>query len=92
MGVKVEAYEIKIFIDEQIGLKCFKDNQIELMKEDLQYGLRLEQVRHYAKRGLDFAAMQVYSKCFRAGYPDEVIDIITMDGLQGVQMHVALEY
>jgi chromosome segregation ATPase len=46
----------------------------------------------YTSKRFDYAQMKVYSSCLRNGYPEDVRDCITRDGLTGEQMAVALEF
>lgn len=46
----------------------------------------------YTSKRFDYAQMKVYSACLRNGYPEDVRECITRDGLTGEQMAVALEF
>ncbi|MBP3576987.1 MAG: hypothetical protein J6K15_02645, partial [Lachnospiraceae bacterium] len=59
---------------------------------DLQYGLTIEETEMYTSKRFDYAQMKVYSACLRNGYPEDVRECITRDGLTGEQMAVALEF
>lgn len=63
-----------------------------LVSEDIEYGLTTEEVYRYAKSGMNYKQMQVYSKCLRKHYGQEVIDIITSDSLNANQMMVAFDF
>ncbi|MBQ2981156.1 MAG: hypothetical protein IJD58_03410 [Lachnospiraceae bacterium] len=65
---------------------------MKLVEADLQYGLTIEETELYTSRRFDYAQMKVYSACLRNGYPEDVRDCITRDGLTGEQMAVALEF
>ena len=62
------------------------------MESDLQYGLTIEETEMYTSKRFDYAQMKVYSACLRNGYPEDVRECITRDGLTGEQMAVALEF
>ena len=68
------------------------DEVAMLVSEDIEYGLTTEEVYRYAKSGMNFKQMQVYSKCLRSHYRREVIDVITSDSLNANQMMVAFDF
>ncbi|MDD3138730.1 MAG: hypothetical protein PHX08_07145 [Lachnospiraceae bacterium] len=68
------------------------DEVAMLVSEDIEYGLTTEEVYRYAKSGMNFKQMQVYSKCLRNHYSREVIDVITSDSLNANQMMVAFDF
>lgn len=70
----------------------YSDQQIQLIQDDLLYGLSKEETERYTQKSYDFKQMQVYSRCLRNNYSEEVIAVITEDGLSGSQMEVALEF
>lgn len=70
----------------------YSDQQIQLIQDDLLYGLSKEETERYTQKSYDFKQMQVYSRCLRNNYSEEVIAVITADGLSGSQMEVALEF
>jgi len=70
----------------------FTEEILKLVESDLQYGLSIEETEQYTGRRYDYAQMKVYSACLRNGYPQEVRDCITREGLTGEQMAVALEF
>ncbi|MGC6173943.1 hypothetical protein [Lacrimispora sp. 38-1] len=63
-----------------------------LVSEDIEYGLTTEEVYRYAKSGMNFKQMQIYSKCLRKHYSQEVIAVITADSLNANQMMVAFDF
>lgn len=70
----------------------YSEQQIQLIKDDLLYGLSKEETERYTQKSYDFKQMLVYSRCLRNNYSEEVIAVITADGLTGSQMEVALEF
>lgn len=70
----------------------YSEQQIQLIHDDLLYGLSKEETERYIQNSYDFKQMQVYSRCLRNNYSEEVIAVITADGLTGSQMEVALEF
>ena len=70
----------------------YSEQQIQLIQDDLLYGLSKEETERYTQKSYDFKQMQVYSRCLRNNYSEEVIAVITADGLTGSQMEVALEF
>lgn len=72
--------------------KGYEKDVIDLVSDDLEYGLTIEEVELYLKKKGDVRFKQIYSKCLREGLSDEVIAVIMRDGLDGNQMQVALEF
>lgn len=70
----------------------YEKDVIDLVSDDLEYGLTIEEVELYLKKKGDVRFKQIYSKCLREGLSDEVIAVIMSDGLDGNQMQVALEF
>lgn len=70
----------------------YEKDVIDLVLDDLEYGLTIEEVELYLKKKGDVRFKQIYSKCLREGLSDEVIAVIMRDGLDGNQMQVALEF
>jgi len=68
------------------------EQQIQLIQDDLLYGLSKEETERYSQKNYDFKQMQVYSRCLRNDYTDNVIAVIAADGLSSLQMEVALEF
>lgn len=83
-GKRLEVRDLKVENDNFYILK--------LVEADLQYGLSIEETEQYTGRKYDFSQMKVYSACLRNGYPKEVRECITREGLTGEQMAVALEF
>ena len=65
---------------------------IKLVEADLEYGLTIEETKQYTSKKYDYAQMKVYSACLRNGYPDEVRECLTKEGMSGEQMAVAQEF
>ena len=66
---------------------------MELVKDDLEYGLSLAQVERYLNRA-DFSSRQkkLYSEALRDNFPKEVLEIAFARGLKVQQMQVACGY
>lgn len=65
---------------------------LKLVESDLEYGLTIEETKQYTSKKYDFTQMKVYSACLRNGYPEEVRECLTKEGMTGEQMVVALEF
>lgn len=65
---------------------------LKLVESDLKYGLTIEETKQYTSKKYDFTQMKVYSACLRNGYPEEVRECLTKEGMTGEQMAVALEF
>lgn len=69
------------------------DEAIKLIKDDIEYGLTEEQIVLYEKKfPKEPDKMAVFSKCLRAGYSEEAIEVITDTRLNAHQMEVAYDF
>ena len=89
---KVSSMDLKAHMNNLRKNPKFTEEILKLVEADLQYGLTIEETELYTSRRFDYAQMKVYSACLRNGYPEDVRDCITRDGLTGEQMAVALEF
>lgn len=84
--------DLKVYMS---GLKSnprFTEEMLQLVEEDLRFGLTPKETEEYTGKKLDYAQMKVYSRCLRGGYEKEIMEVITKEGLTGEQMAVALEF
>lgn len=65
---------------------------LKLVESDLEYGLTIEETKQYTSKKYDYAQMKAYSACLRNGYPQEVRECLTDEGMTEEQMAVALEF
>jgi hypothetical protein len=70
----------------------FGEDVFSLVSDDFLFGLTKEEVERYLKKGFDLTQMRVISKCFRNGYSDKAIGVVSKEGFNGQQMAVALEF
>ena len=89
---KVSSMDVKAHMNNLRKNPKFTEEILKLVESDLQYGLSIEETEMYTSKRFDYAQMKVYSACLRNGYPEDVRDCITRDGLTGEQMAVALEF
>ena len=89
---RVSSMDLKAHMNNLRKNPKFTEEILKLVEADLQYGLTIEETELYTSRRFDYAQMKVYSVCLRNGYPEDVRDCITRDGLTGEQMAVALEF
>lgn len=89
---KVSSMDLKAHMNNLRKNPKFTEEILKLVESDLQYGLSIEETEMYTSKRFDYAQMKVYSACLRNGYPEEVRDCITREGLTGEQMAVALEF
>ena len=89
---KVSSMDLKAHMNNLRKNPKFTEEILRLVESDLQYGLSIEETELYTSKRFDYAQMKVYSACLRNGYPEDVRDCITRDGLTGEQMAVALEF
>jgi hypothetical protein len=90
--MQINKVDIGIMIGDLERTGKYSDDQIQLIREDLLYGLSKESIERYTQKKYDLKQMQVFSKCLRNNYPEEVIAAITANGLSWQQMEVAFEF
>lgn len=88
----ISNMDLKVYINNLKNNTRFTDEMIQLVEEDLRFGLTPKETEEYTGKKLDYTQMKVYSRCLRNGYEKEVLDVITKEGLTGEQMKVALEF
>lgn len=84
--------DLKVYMNNLKNNTRFTEEMLQLVEEDLRFGLTTKETEEYTGRKLDFTQMKVYSRCLRNGYEKEVLEVITKEGLTGEQMKVALEF
>lgn len=89
---RVSSMDLKAHMNNLRKNPKFAEEILKLVESDLQYGLTIEETEMYTSKRFDYAQMKVYSFCLRNGYPEDVRECITRDGLTGEQMAVALEF
>lgn len=89
---RVSSMDLKAHMNNLRKNPKFTEEILKLVESDLQYGLTIEETEMYTSKRFDYAQMKVYSACLRNGYPEDVRECITKDGLTGEQMAVALEF
>ena len=89
---RVSSMDLKAHMNNLRKNPKFTEEVLKLVESDLQYGLTIEETEMYTSKRFDYAQMKVYSSCLRNGYPEDVRECITRDGLTGEQMAVALEF
>ena len=89
---RVSSMDLKAHMNNLRKNPKFTEEILKLVESDLQYGLTIEETEMYTSKRSDYAQMKVYSACLRNGYPEDVRECITRDGLTGEQMAVALEF
>lgn len=70
----------------------YSEEIIQLVSDDLNFGLTTEETDRYLRKGFDISQMRVVSQCLREGYSEEVIGILAKEGRNGQQMGMALEF
>ncbi len=89
---RVSNIDIKAHLNNLRKNPKFTEEMLKLVEADLQYGLTIPETEMYTKKRFDYAQMRVCSACLRNGYPENVRECITKEGLSGEQMAVALEF
>lgn len=72
--------------------KGVREEVLELVSYDADYGLTRDQIAMYADKNIDIDRMRIYSECLRNGYDDRVINALTADGLNAAQMRMGLDF
>lgn len=65
---------------------------IELAKEDLEYGLKEEQIDYYLDKKLSIAQMKQYSRAMRAGLSEEFIRMLKNGNFKCRQLEVIIDF
>ena len=94
---KQQRMDLQKLIDRSISYArnrgITNDEALKLIRDDIEYGLTEEQIVLYVKKfPKEPDKMAVYSKCLRAGYSDEAIEVITDMRLNAHQMAVAYDF
>lgn len=84
--------DLKVYLGELKNNPKFTDEMLQLVEEDLRFGLTPKETEKYTGKKLDLLQMKAYSRCLRGGYDKDVIAVIAKEGLTGEQMMVALEF
>ncbi|MCM1497904.1 MAG: hypothetical protein NC124_05505 [Clostridium sp.] len=84
--------DLKVYMNSLKNNPRLTEDMLQLVEEDLRFGLTPKETEEYTGRKLDYPQMKVYSRCLRGGYEKEVLEVITREGLSGEQMAVALEF
>lgn len=89
---KLSAKEIEAYL-QKMKKSHYSGDVMELVKDDLEYGLSPAQVESYLNRA-DFSSRQkkLYSEALRDNFPKEVLEIAFARGLKVQQMQVACGY
>ena len=89
---KLSAKEIEAYL-QKMKKSHYSGDVMELVKDDLEYGLSPAQVERYLNRA-DFSSRQkkLYSEALRDNFPKEVLEIAFARGLKVQQMQVACGY
>lgn len=91
MSVKLTGNEIETLLTRYKNKGDYTDDQIQIAKSDLEYGLSKSQVDSYMNRKYTLGQMKVYSNCLRGGFTDEQITKICRSGLDESAMRKAYE-
>ena len=89
---KLNAREIEAYL-QKMRKSHYSGDVMELVKDDLEYGLSPAQVESYLNRA-DFSSRQkkLYSEALRDNFSKEVLEIAFARGLKVQQMQVACGY
>lgn len=73
-------------------LPGLKEEVVNLVREDLECGLSLEQVKSYVDKNRDIKCMKLYSRCFRSGYGMDVIRVLLAEEPENTRCELAVEF
>lgn len=73
-------------------LPGLKAEVVNLVREDLEYGLSLEQVKSYVDKNRDIKCMKLYSRCFRSGYGMDEIRVLMAEEPENARCELAVEF
>ena len=65
---------------------------VDLVREDLTFGLTKEQVQLYAQKDGSIERMRLYSDCLRKGYSEDIVGQLLDDTLDIFRCKVAVEF
>ena len=89
---RLSGMDLKTYLGNLRKNPKFTEEILNLIEEDLRFGLTKEETEEYSSGKYDYRQMQVYSKCLRNGYGAEEKAVLLKEGLSGEQMAVALEF
>lgn len=84
--------DLRVYLENLKKNPRFTDEMLQLVEEDLKFGLSTKETEEYTGKKLDYMQMKVYSKCLRSGYGRQAMEVIAKEELTGEQMAVALEF
>ena len=84
--------DLKAYLNRLRQNPKYSEEILQLIEDDLRFGLSKEEVEEYSGGRYDYRQMCVYSRVLRDGYGKEVKALILKEGLSGEQMAVALEF
>lgn len=84
--------DLKAYLNRLRQNPKYSEEILQLIEDDLRFGLSKEEVEEYSGGRYDYRQMCVYSRVLRGGYGKEVKALILKEGLNGEQMAVALEF
>ena len=73
-------------------LPGLKAEVVNLVREDMEYGLSLEQVKTYVDKNRDIKCMKLYSRCLRSGYGMDVIRVLLAEEPEIHRCELAVEF
>ena len=73
-------------------LPGLKAEVVNLVREDMECGLSLEQVKTYVDKNRDIKCMKLYSRCLRSGYGMDVIRVLLAEEPEIHRCELAVEF
>ncbi|MCM1160718.1 MAG: hypothetical protein NC412_05785 [Roseburia sp.] len=85
MEQNMDMADIKMHVKYYRG-EHYKEEAVKLFEEDLAYGVPVEQAKRYMEKSLSIDQQRLVSQAIRNGYPEELISVLTENGLNYFQM------
>ncbi len=84
----MEPMEIDRVLDRMRRKGCYSMEEMNLAKEDMEYGLTREEIDSYLKMKGSIRRKRIYSNCIRRGCSEEEMEVICGENLDDNQMAV----
>ncbi len=82
----------KNYINNLKNVGKYSQEVINLVEEDIEYGLTAEQTQLYLKKNIKFPQMKAISRCLRKGADEAFVKLLEKYDMSGNQMQVVIEF
>lgn len=87
-----DSIKNKTYISDLRSAAKYRQDVIDLVEADIEYGLTKEQTQLYLKRNIKFPQMKLMSQCLRKGADKDFVELLTKYDMSGHQIQVAIEF